>query len=126
LLVVIKLLLTRGEYEIRSAVDALEYPILKIAHGAILGIGKTRRLPPGASVDCKSRRRDRNSIRAASRFRGTVLFDFPATLLPVPLPGKSCLDPFFLSRLQIERMPLDLFDDVFLLHLTFKAPEGIL
>jgi hypothetical protein len=56
---------------------------------------------------------------------GRNLLDFPSTLLPVPFPGKSCLDPFFLSRLQIERMPLDLFNDVFLLHLTFESPEGI-
>ena len=53
------------------------------------------------------------------------LFDFPATLLPISLAGKSCLDPFFFSRLQVERMPLDLFNDVFLLHFPFEAPEGV-
>ena len=54
------------------------------------------------------------------------LFDLPATLLPVTLPGESCLDTFFFSRLQIKRMPFDLFDDVFLLHFSLKATEGVL
>ena len=54
------------------------------------------------------------------------LLDFPATLLPVSFAGKSGLDPFFLPRLQIERMPLDLFDDVFLLHFPLEAPKGVL
>jgi hypothetical protein len=55
-----------------------------------------------------------------------MLFGFPATFLPVPFPGKSGLNPFFFSRLQIERMPLDLFNDVFLLHFSFEATEGVL
>jgi hypothetical protein len=33
---VIELLLARGENEVRSAVDALENPILKFGHGTIL------------------------------------------------------------------------------------------
>jgi hypothetical protein len=33
---VIKLLLARGEDKIRTAIDALEYPVLKVAHGTIL------------------------------------------------------------------------------------------
>jgi len=55
-----------------------------------------------------------------------LLFDFPATLLPVSFPGKSSLDPLFFSWLQVERMPLDFFNDVFLLHFPFEATEGIL
>jgi len=57
--------------------------------------------------------------------RPVELFDFPATLLPVPFPGKSGLNPFLFARLQIKRMALDLFDDVFLLHLSLEAPEGV-
>ena len=53
------------------------------------------------------------------------LLGVPATLLPVPLTGKSGLDPLFLPWLQIEGMPLDLFNDVFLLHLPLEAPEGV-
>src|ERR1700733_4138586 len=54
-----------------------------------------------------------------------MLFNFPATFLPVPFTRQSLLDPQFFARLQIERMALDLFDDVFLLHLPFEAPEGV-
>jgi len=63
--------------------------------------------------------------RDARRSGFRNLFDLPATLLPVTLPGESCLDTFFFSRLQVERMPLDLFNDVFLLHFSFEAPEGV-
>ena len=55
----------------------------------------------------------------------SALFDFPATFLPVPFACQRLLDPQFLARLQIERMALDLFDDVFLLYFTFEAPEGV-
>jgi hypothetical protein len=106
ILFVVKLLLSRSEREIRSAVDAFECPILKFSHGTILGTKKAERLPFAPPVE--------------------GLFDFPATLLPVTFPGKSGLDPFFLSWLQIERMPFDLFDDVFLLHFPLEATEGIL
>ena len=54
-----------------------------------------------------------------------ALFDFPATFLPVPFACKRLLDTQFLARLQIEGVPLDLFDDVFLLHLALEASEGV-
>jgi len=57
--------------------------------------------------------------------RSISLFNFPATFLPVPFACQSLLDPQFFARLQIKRMTLDLFDDVFLLHLAFEAPEGV-
>jgi hypothetical protein len=57
--------------------------------------------------------------------RPTRLFDFPATLLPVPFTSQCLLDPQFLAWLQIERMPLDLFDDVFLLHFPLEASKGV-
>jgi hypothetical protein len=101
---VVELLFPGGKNEAGPAVDALEFPILKF-HGTILGMKK------GEAV----------AIRSA-RLR---LFDLPATLLPVSLAGKSSLDPLFFSRLQIERVALDLFDDVFLLHFPFEASEGV-
>ena len=54
-----------------------------------------------------------------------MLFNFPATFLPVPFACQRLLDPQFLARLQIKRMALDLFNDVFLLHLSLEAPEGV-
>ena len=53
------------------------------------------------------------------------LFDFPPALFPVSLSGQSRFDSFLFAWLQIERMPLNLFDDVFLLHFPFEAPEGV-
>jgi hypothetical protein len=106
ILFVVKLLLSRGECEIRSAVDAFKCPILKFGHGTILGTKKAERLPFAPPVE--------------------GLFHFPATLLPVTFAGKSSLDPFFFSWFQVERMPLDFFNDVFLLHFSLEATEGIL
>jgi hypothetical protein len=54
-----------------------------------------------------------------------TLFDLPATLLPVSLARQCLLDTQFLARLQIKGMPLDLFNDVFLLHLTLEASERV-
>jgi hypothetical protein len=54
-----------------------------------------------------------------------MLLDFPATFLPVAFARQCLLDPQFFARLQIERVALDFFDDVFLLHFTFEAPEGV-
>jgi len=67
----------------------------------------------------------RPAIAPAPASWGVRLFDLPTALLPVTLPGESCLDTLFFSWLQIERMPLDLFDDVFLLHFSFEASKGI-
>jgi hypothetical protein len=64
--------------------------------------------------------------RFAGRSARIVLLDFPATLLPVPLPGKSLLHTQLLTRLQIERMTLYFFNNVFLLHLPLKAAKGVL
>jgi hypothetical protein len=111
ILLVVKLLLAGGKNEVCPAIDALENAILKFDHGthpcypSLLWNGK------GEAV--------------AMPLRPLGLFDLPATLLPVPLAGKRCLNPLFLARLQIERMPLDLFNDVFLLHFSFEAAEGV-
>jgi hypothetical protein len=51
ILFVVKLLLSRSEREIRSAVDAFECPILKFGHGTILGTKKAERLPFAPPVE---------------------------------------------------------------------------
>lgn len=40
--------------------------------------------------------------------------------------GQRLLQALFFARLQIERVPLDLFDDVFRLHLALEAPQSVL
>jgi hypothetical protein len=68
-------------------------------------------------------------MKKAKRVKKTAspfgLFDFPATLLPISFTGEGGFNPHFFTRLQIERMALDLFNDVFLLHLALEATEGI-
>jgi len=54
------------------------------------------------------------------------LLNFPATFLPVSFAGKRLLCPELLARLQIERMPFDFFDDVFLLDFSLEAAKGVL
>lgn len=54
------------------------------------------------------------------------LLDVSASLLPVPLASQRLFGALFLAGLQIERVALDFFDDVFLLDLTLEAPKGAL
>lgn len=49
-----------------------------------------------------------------------------ADLLSIPLSGKRLLHTLFLSRLEVERVLLYLFDDVLRLDLAFETTEGIL
>ena len=101
----IELLFARGEDKVGPAIDTFQNPILKFWHGTILeGKGEARCQP----------------LRLLS-----WLFDFPGDFLPVPFARQCLLDPQFFARLQIERMPFDLFDNVFLLHFPFEAPEGV-
>jgi hypothetical protein len=53
------------------------------------------------------------------------LLHFPTTFLSVPLASQRLLGPFLLSRLQVKRVPFDLFDDVLLLNLALEPAEGI-
>jgi len=123
---VIELLLARGEDEVRTAVDALEYPILKFGHGTILdGEGEAVAILFACWFDLLSGAGPAVAKSLTPAVREGNLFDFPPTLFPVTLPGKSGFDPLFFARLQIERMPLDLFNDVFLLHFPLEASKGI-
>src|ERR1700761_5597158 len=53
------------------------------------------------------------------------LLDFAPALFPVSLTRKRLLDPQLLARLQVKGMPLDFFDDVFLLYLALEPPESV-
>jgi hypothetical protein len=135
-LLVIKLLFARGKDKVSTAIRTNQNPIVKVRHGTILR-GVAKRLPFASpavllSAVAQTRATDLWPVRACARLsnRGQRTFvgrsfNFPPTLLPVPFTRQGLLDPQLLARLQIERMPLDLFDDVFLLHLAFEAPEGI-
>jgi hypothetical protein len=50
----------------------------------------------------------------------------PATLLPVPFAGESGFDPLLFTWLQVKGMPLDLFNDVFGLHLALETAQRVL
>ena len=47
-------------------------------------------------------------------------------LLATALPRQCFLDALLLTRLQVKGVTLDLLDDVFLLHFSFEAAQGIL
>jgi hypothetical protein len=49
------------------------------------------------------------------------LFDFTWPLFAVALAGQCFLGAALFAWFQIKRMPLDLFDDVFLLHFALEA-----
>src|ERR1043166_873906 len=103
------MLLSRCEYEICSAVYTFEDAVLKLRHITCA---------PLINLNCcRIRRRD---LRPATR-----LLNLPAILLPVSFAGKRLLSPELLARLQVERVPLDLFDDVFLLHFPLEAAKGV-
>ena len=48
-----------------------------------------------------------------------------ADFLAITLTGERFFDALLFTRLQIKGVTLDLLDDVFRLHFTFKATEGI-
>src|SRR6266852_1427795 len=56
--------------------------------------------------------------------RAGALLDILAPLLAVPLTCERFLRALLFSGLQIERVPLDLFDDVFLLHLPLEPSKS--
>ena len=52
------------------------------------------------------------------------LFNFTGALLAVALAGESFFGTAFFSWFQVERMPFDLFNDVFLLYFAFEASKS--
>jgi hypothetical protein len=55
-----------------------------------------------------------------------VLILLATLLLAQSLPRKRFFGPALLTGLHIEAVLLDFLDDVFLLHLALKTPQGIL
>jgi len=53
------------------------------------------------------------------------LLNLPAILLPVSFAGQRLLGPELLTRLQVKRVSLYLFNDVLLLDLSLEAPKGV-
>ena len=51
---------------------------------------------------------------------------FFACFFPAALARQCFFDALFLARLQVKGVPLDLLDDVFLLHFALKATQRIL
>jgi hypothetical protein len=115
-----KLLFSRSEYEVGAAIDALEYSILKLWHlpGSCLPI--RYRTTSGKPLDPPY------EAVGLQRSSSALLFEIPATLLPVSLPGQSLLDPLPFSRFQVKGMFFDFFDDVLLLDFPLEPSEGIL
>jgi hypothetical protein len=54
------------------------------------------------------------------------LFDFPTLLLACSLARERLLGTTPVARLQIERVLLDILDDIFLLHLPFETAQRAL
>ena len=55
-----------------------------------------------------------------------ALLDFLAALLAIALAGKRLFRTPFLAGLEVEGVALDLFDNVFLLHLSLEASQSAL
>jgi len=53
-----------------------------------------------------------------------LLVQFPALLLSAAFPSQRLLRATLVARLQIERVLLDILDDIFLLHLSLEAAQG--
>src|SRR6266581_4738499 len=69
----------------------------------------------------RKRKGDPDRVGAAPQ-----LIRFPPLLLAQSLPRKRFFCPAFLAGFHVEAVLLDFLDDVFLLHLALKTPQGIL
>ena len=114
ILVVEEVLFSRCEYEICSAIYALENAVLKLRHSTVPRYQPEHccRIQAGAAP------------RPAPALR-SVLFDFPASLLPVSFAGQRLLDPELLTRLQVEGVTLHFLNNVLLLDFTLEAAKGV-
>jgi hypothetical protein len=109
-----------GENEVRPAVNALQHLVPVIHNPAPL---VESRLPPGAIPSGAERRQQVPRPSQVALARSVLVVP---GLLTVALASQGCLDPLLFSRLQIEGMPFDFLDDVFLLNFPLKAAQGIL
>jgi hypothetical protein len=92
---------------------------------------KTKSVPQSAHFNTRSWNSaifghpERKGEACAERFACFGLLDLATIFLAIPLARESLFDPLFFSRFQIEGMPLDLFNDVFLLHLPLEPAKGV-
>ena len=56
--------------------------------------------------------------------QGGELLNVSTSLFAIPLASQRFLGSPFFTRLEIKRVPLDLFDNIFLLDFTLEPPEG--
>ena len=52
------------------------------------------------------------------------LVSIPSHFFPTPLSGQRLLCTTFVTRLQVKGVFLDIFDDVFLLHLSLESTQS--
>ncbi len=64
--------------------------------------------------------------RGFRRSTEMTLIWFVPCLLAIALSSQGCLDPLLLTRFQVERMPLDFLDDIFLLNLALESSKCVL
>jgi hypothetical protein len=69
-----------------------------------------------------SQRIEKNPPVSAGGF--FILFNFARTLLAVALAGESFFCTALFPGFQVKGMPLNLFNDVFLLYFTFESPQS--
>ena len=107
ILVVEEMLLSRRKHKLRATIRTLDDSILKLRH--------------------QNRPRGPTQARLFRPLRTLTwnLLHLATTLLSVSLASQRLLDPLLFTRLQIEGVPFDLFDNVFLLHFTLEAPKGV-
>jgi hypothetical protein len=74
-------------------------------------------------VVVRARRWPGPSVRTIFLLFAVNLLDFPTLFLARSLAGERLLGTAPITRLQIERMFLDIFDDIFLLYLPLEAAE---
>jgi hypothetical protein len=79
--------------------------------------GPGRRSPQGMPLTNNEGRSESNGPR--------FLFRLFTSLLPAALARQSFFHTLLLAGFQIKGVPLDLLDNIFLLHLTLKAPECV-
>jgi len=115
ILVVEEVLFSRCEHEIRAAIHAFEYAVLKLRHG----------LFPVSNLSRFSGSGEASQPRLNRTLGSGSLFDFPARLLPVPFAGQGLLDPELLTRFEVEGVTLHFLNNVLLLDLTLKTAKGV-
>jgi hypothetical protein len=111
-------LLTGGKHKVGATIDALQRPVPVFHVWFPLRTGQA----------CSGRNQQKlHSMSEASVSGPRVgLIRFVSGFLAIALAGQGSLDSLLLSRFQVERMPLDFLDDIFLLNLALKSAKCVL